>query len=149
MSETKETSPPEFDAYNDVLFQDREVVMCETEIQPKPEEHYKPLQNLPEEKLKELGKDLWANNIFTSLHIRERDIHMASSIFMPLIFLERTPECRADMDNWGMFFEYTDKAGPRSINGYPIFMSMRILTKTDTDKVQKYYEDVKEAMDNV
>jgi hypothetical protein len=35
----------------------------------------------------------------------------------------------------GMIFEYYDKAGPRSINGFPCFFSFQILNRTDTQKV--------------
>lgn len=52
MSEKKETSPPEFDAYEDVLFQGREVVKCDTEVPPKPEKPYRYIQNFQKKRLK-------------------------------------------------------------------------------------------------
>ena len=53
--------------------------------------------------------------------IPERDNDLMPSIFIPLIFMNE--EQRDDMVKKGTLhiFEYYDKAGPRSINGYPIF----------------------------
>ena len=42
--------------------------------------------------------------------------------------------------NVGIFYEYYDQAGPRSCNGLPMFMSMRILNWGDWERVWKAYE---------
>jgi hypothetical protein len=43
------------------------------------------------------------------------------------------------MKNIGMLFEDNSKAGPRSINGYPMFMSCKILSKEDAKKFLDLY----------
>lgn len=51
----------------------------------------------------------------------------------------------------GMIYEYNTAAGPTSINGYPCFMSLRILNKEDNFKVWEYYNTYKtlrESIDN-
>lgn len=51
----------------------------------------------------------------------------------------------------GLVYEYLDKAGPMAINGLPIFYSLRLLNKTDTDKMFDYYfkyKDIREKVDN-
>ena len=35
-------------------------------------------------------------------------------------------------------YEYYDKAGPRSVNGMPCFMSHREISKNDWEKIVKY-----------
>lgn len=68
---------------------------------------------------------------------------------------EENAEVLAEMEEWeklykawvmefggniGIFYEYYDKAGPRSCNGYPMFMSFRILNRPDWERVWKAYE---------
>lgn len=43
----------------------------------------------------------------------------------------------ATLDQIGCFWEYMDKAMPRSINGLPCFMSVRIMHKDDWDRALK------------
>lgn len=44
----------------------------------------------------------------------------------------------------GLIYEYLSEAGPLSINGGPVFMSVRMLNKDDASKVFEYYETYKE-----
>lgn len=49
----------------------------------------------------------------------------------------------------GMVYEYLKNAGPMSINGYPFFMSLRLLNKEDNAKVWEYYEAYKKLRESV
>lgn len=49
----------------------------------------------------------------------------------------------------GMVYEYHTQAGPMSINGYPCFMSLRLLNKEDNKKVWGYYETYKKLRESV
>jgi hypothetical protein len=55
-----------------------------------------------------------------------------------------------DVDQIGAIIEYLDKAGERSINGYPIFMSCRVVHKDDwaqvAEKAMAIDAAIKEAM---
>lgn len=65
---------------------------------------------------------------------------MMLMVFMPLALgaiQELTPEEAADI---GIIWEYTDNASPRSINGHPIFLSMRIMHKVDWNKISPQIE---------
>lgn len=42
-----------------------------------------------------------------------------------------------DLDQIGNVYEYMDKAGERSINGCPIFLSCRVVHKDDWDVIVK------------
>lgn len=46
---------------------------------------------------------------------------------------------KIDADKVGMLYEYMDKAGPRSVNGYPCFFSFRWLDKRDSRRVVTLY----------
>jgi hypothetical protein len=49
------------------------------------------------------------------------------------------------MEDIGMLYEYNDKAGPRGINGYPMFTSCNIVSKADTKKFLEVYKKYEEA----
>jgi hypothetical protein len=42
----------------------------------------------------------------------------------------------------GIIYEYTSKAGPRGINGYPMFTSCQKLNKGDTEIMLRYYNEL-------
>lgn len=51
----------------------------------------------------------------------------------------------------GMIYEYLSEAAPMGLNGGPVFMSLRMLNKEDSEKVWKYYEKyktIRETADN-
>lgn len=89
--------------------------------------------------LRRLAMDIEEGKIFTSDHIREYDAQLLPSIFMPLFFSGR------DFHFWMLkknkimlIYEYLSKAGPRSINGYPIFFSMQMLNLEDYKKLNRF-----------
>jgi len=57
-----------------------------------------------------------------------------------LTYERETPEREAFFNNIGMVYEENSKAGPRSINGYPIFMSCHILSIDDTKRFVEMYQ---------
>ena len=92
--------------------------------------------------LAKLAKDIATNLVFTSHHIREFDSQNIGMIFMPLMLgalAGTTEQYRASI---GMVYEYHDKAGPRSINGYPIFFSCNLLSMSDTKVVWEKVEKI-------
>lgn len=102
-----------------------------------------------DDELKQLARDLHAGRVFTDMHIREPDAEhyarMVRMIFMPLVFMKQEqPEEMSKLD-LGMVYEYLDRAGPRSCNGYPGFFSLQLLSRDDTDKVMEYVKKLEEA----
>ena len=49
----------------------------------------------------------------------------------------------------GLIYEYFSACGPMSVNGGPIFMSLRLLNKDDSAKMFDYYNQYKEAREKV
>jgi hypothetical protein len=56
-------------------------------------------------------------------------------VFMVLGLMDQNARQQLIDDKPGLLYEYLDEAGPRSINGRPIFTSMKVLNESDTDKV--------------
>jgi hypothetical protein len=95
--------------------------------------------------IKQLAVDVYSSKVFTSRQIAEGEAaHLLGMIFMPLLFMDA--EQHKELDNTAFIYEYYDKASPRGINGYPIFMSLRMFPKEHFDKFLKYYKKVEKAL---
>ena len=109
------------------------------------------IQQLDDKKLKQLAQDLLAGRIFTDRHMN--DGTMAQMVFMPISFFDekQMAKFKADIDSGKIFmiYEYVEKAGPRTVNGMPIFMSYRSLNKEQFEKVMDYFNKIKAAIDAV
>lgn len=104
---------------------------------------YKPKTD---EELRTLAKDLADGKVFTDRHIPENDPNLLTAVFMILIFLDDKQREEMENDNITLIYEYLDKAGSRSINGCPSFMSLQMLNKDDMVKMHGYYNKYKELM---
>jgi hypothetical protein len=96
------------------------------------------LPSLPEEDIKQIASDLFHSKIFTSEHLKT-EMHLINQIFSILLFLEKNKIPK----NLGMIWEYLSKAGPMSVNGYPMFLSCHFLNMEDTIKVFALYNKLK------
>ena len=102
-----------------------------------------------DQELKQIAMDIHAGRIFTDSHIRDGDQHMASMIFIPISLMDRDAMKELAESKPAMIFEYLNKALSRSINGYPIFCSMRMLSCDENKKVCEYYDKIKAAVDKI
>lgn len=76
--------------------------------------------------------------IFTLHHIRESERKsMAGMVFMPIFFGAFSGLWPGELEQVGTVWEYLHEAGPLSINGYPIFMSLRVICKDDWERAIK------------
>lgn len=107
-----------------------------------------------DEELKQIAIDILAGRIFSDRHIQagepEEWASTVKMVFMP-IALMRPDELRKIVEEDGATFIYEqmEAAGPRSVNGLPIFMSFQFLTKPETEKMLDYYDALKKAQDGV
>jgi hypothetical protein len=133
-------------------------------------------KSMTTEELKKLVTDVYDQKIFTSFQCGGSNIMMVFMPMMfisaaptepsksennqinrknklkyiedKLRYEEETPEREAYIKNIGMLYEYYSEAGPRGVNGYPIFYSCKIVTIEDTkkfiDMYNKYIEMRKE-----
>ena len=101
-----------------------------------------PFSDLHEELIQQIADGIASGGIFCSGQIRDQSL--TQSIFMPLLFMDAKTQARMLIHEASFLYEHFSKAGPRSINGYPIFFSMQILSKSDGDKVSKIVIDEQE-----
>jgi hypothetical protein len=113
-----------------------------------PEHNYRPIPAQGDEKIKKIAQDIVHNLIFTDHHYRnqQEQIELLGMTFMPIIFGGLSD---VDPNDLGMIYEYMDKALPRSINGYPCFMSCRVMNKPDTKKVFELVVKMQKALEDV
>jgi len=108
-------------------------------LQMEIKEEIKEEQTAPKKDLKQIAMDLVDGKIFCDRMIREGDGgRMIGAIFLPLMLGAIKSE--EDAKDIGMVYEYLSEAGPRSINGYPIFFSCKFLRADEMEKFNEYYE---------
>ena len=101
------------------------------------------MKKMTEAELKQIAVDLYDGKIFSDRHFSgpEETKNLISVVFMPLgmgVF-----KTKKQVANLGMVYEYLDKAGPRAINGFPMFISCRFLNKADAKKMFGFFEEYK------
>lgn len=102
------------------------------------------------EEIKQLASDFLAGRLFSTDHIRLEELEqMTTTVFMVLLF------SGPDFASWlkdndiTFVYEYLDKAGPTSINGYPIFFSARFLNGEDHRRMLALAEKLETAVQEV
>ena len=108
----------------------------------------KDLVMTPEE-IKELATDTFKEKVFFSTMLQEGQEHLLTSVFMPVMFMDNKQIKDVEEKNIVAFYEYFEKATPRSINGYPMFMSMHMINKEDLTEVQELIKKLQDATNAV
>jgi hypothetical protein len=103
------------------------------------------LPSLTDEQIHEIALGIFKNDIFTDRHVREGDQNLMTMIFMPLGFLDK----RQILDlqrkaRPGLLYAHMRNAGPRAINGYPMFMEMSMAGPQDATKIWNEYKRLSE-----
>jgi hypothetical protein len=99
-----------------------------------------------ESELRQLAVDIVEGKVFTDKH--DRGGLEYGDIWLPIrlgAFAEWSTE---DLKRIGMLYEYVNKAGDRSVNGYPTFLSLNALDMEDNNKVWKFHEQYVEMRNN-
>lgn len=96
---------------------------------------------MEEKELKQLAIDISENKVFGTFHMNESEMSNMSYVFMPLVFMKEEQK-QAMIDKKVVhFYEYYDKAGPRSVNGMPCFFSMSHINQDNWKKIVKYIKE--------
>lgn len=90
-----------------------------------------------EKELKTIAKGICTGEIFCDRHIKN-PLQDAQVVFMPIALGALSTMTEDQVKDVGMIYEYLSEAGGRCVNGYPTFMSMKLLNRADTEKVIEY-----------
>jgi len=97
---------------------------------------------LPEKELRKIALGIAEGKILTSSQVDENSMTM---VFMPILFGAFDDMSEDERMRIGFIYEYIDKAGPRSINGYPIFWSFGIVNRPDAERIGEMVKEISEA----
>lgn len=100
---------------------------------------------MTDQELKALAREWCEGRILFSTQVPKEIISM---VFMPIIFLNEEQRKELIAENVFAFYGKMADAGPRGINGYPIFWTMYRISEPDYKKVAtfaKEYEAVQKA----
>lgn len=103
----------------------------------------RPCPRLDEEQIKEVAMGLVKGRYFCGTMAPS---DMLSMIF-PIIALGGLSDI--DPETVGNIIEELDKAGPRSVNGYPVFFSCRVIHKDDWEVIAEKATAAQAALDEV
>lgn len=87
------------------------------------------VHRMEDDDLKKFVRDYVEGRIFTSADLKSAED--AKLVFMPVLFMKWEDIPKEVVNEIGIFWEYLSEAGPRAVNGNPMFMSMRIMWKED------------------
>lgn len=101
--------------------------------------------------LKDIALDIYKERIFTSWNVRPNDDEQLLTIFLPLFFAEEgdIKKLQKRIGKCGFIYEYISKACPTSINGYPVFMSLRIVENKEAKIVLDIVKKLKKQEDSI
>ena len=102
----------------------------------------KPNLKKTEEELRKLAMDVMGGSVFTDRHCKQADDINHVFLLIGLGGLE-VLDYLASFENV-MVYEYLEKAGPRSVNGMPSFLSYQLIVNEDVDR---FVEIMKELQD--
>jgi hypothetical protein len=88
------------------------------------------LRRLTDQEIHDVAKRIALGEVFTSWQVSDDSL-------IPLVFLVLTLVDRDTLTDVGMVYEELAKAGPRSINGHPIFMSCVLVHKDDCQPLRE------------
>jgi hypothetical protein len=101
------------------------------------------LKSLTDQEIRELALGIFRQEIFTDRHIAPTDQHITGSIFMPLSLMSKKQLLDLQRKQRpGMIYAKMRNAGPRSINGYPMFMEISLVRPDDAVKVWEEYKRI-------
>lgn len=99
---------------------------------------FRKLRPVPRQSAEQLAKTvrLFADNlVFSSAHMHEGELRHLQLVFMPIMFGALDG---VDKGSIGVIYEELNQAGPRCLNGMPMFFSCYLLHKDDWTIVRNH-----------
>ena len=95
------------------------------------------LPSRSEEELREFVLAFCDNRIFTSAHLTETQKPQLGLVFMPIGLGAFEGHDEESLMQVGIIYEYLSEALPRSLNGMPMFPSLKMLNAEDWNRCRK------------
>lgn len=104
-------------------------------------------RKISDEMLFQIAQDIHSGKIFTDRQIQDKN--MFSMVFPVMTMMDDKARKEMANDPPSMVFEYYDKALPRGVNGYPMFMSCQLVNTADMKKLMEIYNKLTIQYDNI
>lgn len=92
----------------------------------------KRIPRMPRKDLAEFVMAFCDGKVYTSVHLHPNEVgNLIQMVFLPLAMGALANVPKSSVNDIGLVWEYIDRAGPRSINGHPMFFSCRLMHKLD------------------
>lgn len=114
--------------------------------EPEESPEYRTIPSKTDEELRTFVLDFIGGQIFCMQHVPSEEMDLVKSIFMVIAMGGLQGVEPASI---GTIYEYLAEAGPRQINGYPIFMSCKMLNREDWERARKAILEQKDRLDNL
>jgi hypothetical protein len=106
---------------------------------------------MDDEKLRRLARDIVQGRVFTDRHLDtsnpEEKMALVRMVWPVLMFMTKAQQDEMLALRPGLLYEYFSEAGPRSTNGYPVFMSVRVVSQQDVPALLTYLKALEDAPD--
>jgi hypothetical protein len=89
----------------------------------------------PDRELKDIAREWAEGRILFSTQVPKEILSM---VFMPILFLTDEQREKLIADDVFAFYGKMADAGPRAINGFPMFTAMTSMTKPEYEKVAEH-----------
>lgn len=99
-----------------------------------------------DEEVNDLAKQGYRGEAFFSWQVREHDVNLIGSIFMPIMFLDDITRKEWLRDEVCHFYGLMKDAARCGVNGYPMFFGMGILNKEDAQRINKRIIEIMELL---
>jgi hypothetical protein len=86
-----------------------------------------------DEELETLAWDIVGGKVFGSWDVPEGE--SPQMCFLPMMLMSRKQIDEMKRHDIAQWYEYLSQAGPRGVNGMPMFMSVKLLNRQDTAKL--------------
>lgn len=107
------------------------------------------IPRLTAEEISQVAKDYQAGHIFGSWQLGENQANMLPSIFMVLIFLDELTVKKVLNSGQVFCYEHMSKAGHLSVNGYPTFMSCRMIVIDDVKLILEKAKKIEDLLASI
>lgn len=103
---------------------------------PPPPDPWADYEPMSDDELRSFVNDLHSGLVFTSFHLDDRP-EMLPLVFMPIALGAFANWQQEHVEQLGVIWERMSERGPRSINGYPVFFSMRLMKRDEWNRAHK------------
>lgn len=100
-----------------------------------------------EKELRQLALDVISGQVFGSWSLRESELQHLGMVFMPMMFLDDISRKMLERNKIVHFYGHMKDTFDRSLNGLPLFYSVRVLDQADTERLNVWIKKLQDFME--